>query len=81
MTGDDTRGRCAGCGLGPHRYSTADPHHKYDPMACVNMLRAERDEAVRLLRQNHADLLRALDVHGGGHLCATCAFLAEQEPA
>lgn len=52
--GDAAGPRCGGCGLGPHRYSTADPYHAYDAMGCVNMLRSELER-----RSAERDALKA----------------------
>lgn len=38
------RGRCAVCDRPAHRYSTADPEHALDAVACVNGLLGEIGE-------------------------------------
>jgi len=35
---------CAACGQPYHRYSTADPEHEWNPIACINSLRGRIDD-------------------------------------
>lgn len=42
---------CYECGMPGHRFGRTDTKHKYDPTACINMLRGDRDRLRDALKE------------------------------
>lgn len=63
---------CAACGMGDHRYGTTDPYHEPDRMACINTLRAENEQLMKLLAAILGPGLNAEQFHA--------RYIAQEKP-
>lgn len=73
--------RCAICGVSDHRYGTTDPHHKFDAVACVNMLLPQIEAAPKLLRERAESYFRdaeALRADGDMPMCVAYKTIAAE---
>lgn len=63
---------CAACGMPDHRYGTTDPHHEPDRMACINTLRGENEQLMKLLAAILGPGLNAEQFHA--------RYIAQEQP-